>query len=112
MIPTCEIITGDAIEFMREWEFRFPVQCCVTSPPYYGLRDYGHPGQLGAEATPEEYIARIVELGRGVRKVLADDGVFWLNLGDSYYNYRPGAGGLAKQSIAKTDQDLPKTTSR
>jgi len=110
MIPDRVVITGDAIEVLGRMLHK--VQCCVTSPPYYGLRDYGHPGQLGAERTPEEYIANIVELGRGVRSVLREDGVFWLNLGDSYYNYRPGVGGLAKQSIAKTDQDLPKATSR
>ena len=59
-------------------------QCCVTSPPYWGLRDYGHEGQLGLEATPEEYVARMVDVFREVRRVLADDGTLWLNLGDSY----------------------------
>jgi DNA modification methylase len=56
----------------------------VTSPPYWGLRDYGHDGQLGLEKTPEEYIARLVEVFREVRRVLSDDGTLWLNLGDSY----------------------------
>jgi DNA modification methylase len=60
------------------------VHCCVTSPPYWGLRDYGEPGQLGLEATPEEYVARLVEVFREVRRVLRDDGTLWLNLGDSY----------------------------
>lgn len=60
------------------------VQMCVTSPPYFGLRDYGHPGQLGLEATPDEYVANMVEVFRLVRELLADDGVLWLNLGDSY----------------------------
>ncbi len=60
------------------------VQCCVTSPPYWGLRDYGTPGQLGLEATPEEYVANMVEVFREVRRVLKDDGVLWLNLGDCY----------------------------
>jgi DNA modification methylase len=60
------------------------VQMCVTSPPYFGLRDYGHPGQIGLEQTPEEYIAAMVEVFRCVRDVLADDGTLWLNIGDSY----------------------------
>ena len=60
------------------------VQCCVTSPPYYGLRDYGHPEQLGLEETPEAYVANMVEVFREVRRVLRNDGTLWLNLGDSY----------------------------
>lgn len=60
------------------------VQCCVTSPPYWGLRDYGVSGQIGLEKTPAEYVAEIVGVFREVRRVLRDDGVAWLNLGDSY----------------------------
>jgi DNA modification methylase len=60
------------------------VQCVVTSPPYWGLRDYGHGDQLGLERTPEEYVANMVAVFREVRRVLRDDGVLWLNLGDSY----------------------------
>jgi site-specific DNA-methyltransferase (adenine-specific) len=60
------------------------VHCCVTSPPYWGLRDYGHDGQIGLEDTPEEYVHRLVAVFREVRRVLRDDGTFWLNLGDSY----------------------------
>ena len=60
------------------------VQMCVTSPPYFGLRDYGHSGQLGLEATPAEFVAAMVEVFGLVRELLADDGVLWLNLGDSY----------------------------
>jgi DNA modification methylase len=59
-------------------------QMCVTSPPYFGLRDYGHEGQIGLEQTPEEYIAAMVEVFRCVREVLADDGTLWVNIGDSY----------------------------
>ncbi len=58
--------------------------CCVTSPPYWGLRDYGVEGQLGLEKTPEEYVAKMVEVFREVKRVLRDDGTLWLNLGDSY----------------------------
>lgn len=60
------------------------VQCIVTSPPYWGLRDYGEPGQLGLEATPEEYVGNLVEVFRELRRVLRDDGTAWLNLGDTY----------------------------
>ena len=82
---------------------------CVTSPPYYGLRDYGgEPDQIGQEQTPEEYIQNLVEVFRSVRDVLEDDGTLWLNIGDSYYNYRPGRGqGLVKQTVSNTKQDLP-----
>lgn len=60
------------------------VHTCVTSPPYFGLRDYGHAGQIGLETTPDAYVARLVEVFRGVRRVLRDEGTLWLNLGDSY----------------------------
>ena len=60
------------------------VQCCVTSPPYYGLRDYGVDGQIGLEPTPDEYVAELVAVFREVRRVLRDDGTLWLNIGDSY----------------------------
>lgn len=60
------------------------VQCCVTSPPYWGLRDYGHADQIGLERTPDEYVAKLVAVFAAVRRVLADDGVLWLNLGDCY----------------------------
>ena len=81
---------------------------CVTSPPYYGLRDYGgEENQIGLEQSPEEYIKQMVEVFRGVRDILTDDGTLWLNIGDSYYNYRAGTGGFAKQTFAKNRQDLP-----
>ena len=82
---------------------------CVTSPPYYGLRDYGgEDNQIGQEQSPEEYIETMVDVFRKVRDVLADDGTLWLNIGDSYYNYRPGKGqALNKQSVSNTKQDLP-----
>jgi DNA modification methylase len=70
---------------MRRWAADgVKVQTCVTSPPYFGLRDYGHPGQIGLEQTPEEYITAMVEVFRCVRDVLANDGTLWLNIGDSY----------------------------
>jgi len=76
---------GDCRETMRRWkEQGIKAQTCVTSPPYYGLRDYGHDGQIGLEETPEEYIAAMVEVFRCVWDVLEDDGTLWLNIGDSY----------------------------
>jgi DNA modification methylase len=84
---------GDCRETMRRWAAEgVKVQTCVTSPPYFGLRDYGHDGQIGLEQTPEEYIAAMVEVFRCVKDVLADDGTLWLNIGDSYN----GSGGNHK----------------
>jgi DNA modification methylase len=77
------IIQGDCIEGLRTLPDA-SVHCCVTSPPYWGLRDYGHDGQIGLESTPEAYVARMVEVFREVRRVLREDGTLWLNLGDSY----------------------------
>lgn len=76
---------GDCRETMRRWAAEgVKVQTCVTSPPYFGLRDYGHDGQIGLEETPEQYILAMVEVFRCVKNVLANDGTLWLNLGDSY----------------------------
>ena len=79
---------------------------CVTSPPYYGLRDYGgEENQIGQEQSPEEYIEQMVQVCREVRNVLTDDGTCWVNMGDSYYNYRPGKA-YVKQTVASSRQDL------
>jgi DNA modification methylase len=69
------------------------VQTCITSPPYYGLRDYGMAGQIGLEPTPADYVARMVEVFREVRRVLREDGTLWLNLGDSYWSKPNGTVG-------------------
>lgn len=155
---------GDCREIMRKWASQgVKAQTCITSPPYYGLRDYGtgkwiggdencshkrdskysdktitghankdltvgdaiyksvcpkcgavrEDRQLGLEETPEEYIKAMVEVFRCVWDVLEDDGTLWLNIGDSYYNYRPGKGqALVKQSVANSDQDLPQICAR
>jgi site-specific DNA-methyltransferase (cytosine-N4-specific) len=80
-----KVFFGDCRDTMRDLIAQgVKVQMCVTSPPYFGLRDYGHPGQLGLEATPAEFVAAMVEVFGLVRELLADDGVLWLNLGDSY----------------------------
>jgi DNA modification methylase len=88
---------GDCREIMRRWGTQgFKAQTCVTSPPYYGLRDYGHDGQIGLEETPEEYIRAMVDVFRCVWDVLQDDGTLWLNIGDSY-NGSGATGGQGKQ---------------
>ena len=80
-----EIHFGDCRESLRAMAAAgIKVQTCVTSPPYFGLRDYGHDGQIGLEETPEQYIAELVEVFRCVRDVLADDGTLWVNIGDTY----------------------------
>lgn len=78
-----EILVGDCRKVLAELPAE-SVHCVVTSPPYFGLRDYGHPDQIGLEETPQEYVAGLVDVFRQVRRVLRPDGVVWLNLGDSY----------------------------
>lgn len=90
------VICGDALEELKKLESE-SVHCCVTSPPYWSLRDYGVQGQIGLEATPEEYVAKLVEVFREVRRVLRKDGTFWLNLGDSYAG--SGRGPTGKTGI-------------
>ena len=157
-----KIIQGDCIESLKTLDNE-SVNCCVTSPPYWGLRDYGtaewkggdpkcshkrdskhsdscstgqknlegaigdgiyktkcpkcgatrKDSQLGLEETPEEYVANMVKVFSEVKRVHTKDGTLWLNLGDSYYNYRPGKGqSLIKQTVSKTKQDLPVECSR
>ena len=89
-----EAINGDCIEVLQVLEAG-SVHTCVTSPPYFGLRDYGHDGQIGLESTPDEYVAKLVAVFREVRRVLREDGTLWLNLGDSY---------AANRSYQVTDQ--------
>lgn len=80
------ILEGDCLSVLRDLDAG-SVQTCVTSPPYWGLRDYGSEGQLGLEPTPEQYVENMVAVFREVRRVLRDDGTLWLNLGDSYAGY-------------------------
>jgi len=79
------ILTGDALTGLRALPDA-SVNCCVTSPPYYGLRDYGMADQIGLEETPDAYVAKMVEVLSEVKRVLRDDGTLWLNIGDSYNN--------------------------
>lgn len=93
-----KILIGDCRDVLR----RLPdasVQCCVTSPPYFGLRDYGVAGQIGLEPTPDAFVAEMVAVFREVRRVLRDDGTLWLNLGDSYASTVKGSGGAGKSRL-------------
>lgn len=107
-----EIYEGDCRQILSDLAEQ-SINCCVTSPPYFGLRDYGNDNQIGLEQTPDEFVEALVGVFREVKRVLRDDGTVWLNLGDSYYNYRPGKGqALAKQTVSKTSQDLPQECAR
>lgn len=102
-----EVVCGETITGMKLIADN-SIDCCVTSPPYWGLRDYGNAYQIGLEVTPEEYVEKLVNVFREVKRILKKEGTCWLNLGDSYYNYRTGAGqSLSKQTIAATGQDIP-----
>lgn len=92
MADRLQILQGDALEMLKTLPSE-SVHCCVTSPPYFGLRDYGAAGQVGVERTPDEYVTRLVEIFREVRRVLRKDGTLWLNLGDSYAGSGCGWGG-------------------
>lgn len=100
-----KIIEGNVLETLKDIP-ACSVQCAVTSPPYYGLRDYGMDGQIGMEETPEAYVEKLVAVFGEVRRVLKDDGTLWLNLGDSYAN-NPKSGG--KQSALMTRGEHKRT---
>lgn len=91
---------GDCRDIMRRWAMAgVKAQACVTSPPYFGLRDYGVDGQIGLEDTPQKYVEAMVSVFRCVRDVLADDGTLWLNIGDSYCGYKGDKYGDAKGNL-------------
>jgi DNA modification methylase len=94
------ILTGDCLEVLRSLPGA-SVNCVVTSPPYYGLRDYGCEGQIGLEETPEAYVAKMVEVFREVRRVLADDGTLWLNIGDSYAGGKTGRADTGADDLSR-----------
>lgn len=101
---------GDCREIMRRWKNQgIKAQACVTSPPYFGLRDYGHDGQIGLEETPEEYIKAMVEVFRCVWDVLEDDGTLWLNIGDSYSG--SGKGPAGNLGITNDERNMTHTKS-
>ena len=107
------ILVGDVLQRLADIPDN-SVQCCVTSPPYWGLRDYGNDGQLGLEATPEAYVENMVSVFREVRRVLAEDGVCWLNLGDTYAgnnsrasnNGRAGMGNPRETVVSRIPEGL------
>lgn len=96
------LLLGDALDVLRTLPDG-SADCIVTSPPYFGLRDYGTPGQYGLESTPAEYVATMTAVFREARRVLADDGTLWLNLGDSYA-YPPGSAGRQGGSGQRADR--------
>jgi DNA modification methylase len=97
-IKDARFCVGDCRELLKTLPDR-SVQVCVTSPPYFGLRDYGVDGQIGLEPTPDEYIAKLVAVFREVRRVLKDDGTLWVNIGDSY---AATTGGVGNNPSAKS----------
>lgn len=111
MSPTLEIIVGDCLESLREMPAE-SVHCVVTSPPYYGLRDYGVAGQIGLEATPAEFIARMVEVFEEVRRVLRKDGTCWVNMGDSYATHPGQQGNGQMRGRGVTGARVGRTTDR
>lgn len=95
------IFTGDCRAWLAGLEAE-SAQCCVTSPPYWRLRDYGHPGQLGAEPTPRAYVEALVSVLEEVRRVLRPDGTLWINLGDSYAGTGGGGQGVLGARASRT----------
>lgn len=92
MTEQTKIIIGDCVESLKSIDDGI-VQTCVTSPPYFGLRDYGVDGQIGLEKNPSDYVTKLVEVFREVKRVLRDDGTVWLNIGDSYSAVSSGNSG-------------------
>ena len=113
-VTELQILTGDNRKLLAQLPAE-SVQCCVTSPPYWGLRDYEHISQIGAEPTPEQYVANLVQIFREVRRVLRKDGTLWLNVGDGYAR-NGGTGtcgpnavvGNTKKLIQKRNCKVPK----
>lgn len=104
MLETNIIHNTDCLTGLREMPDKV-INCCVTSPPYYGLRDYGVDGQIGLEETPEMYVEKLVKVFDEVRRVLKDDGTLWLNLGDSY----AGSGkGVCDRTDVQKEVYVPK----
>ena len=106
------VLFGDCRETLTA--FIDKARMCITSPPYYGQRNYGNEeSQIGLEQSPEDYVKELVEVFRLVKDNLTDDGTLWVNMGDSYYNYRGGKGqSLPKQSVSKSNQDRPQFNPR
>lgn len=106
-----EILTGDCRQLLDAMPSA-SVQCCVTSPPYFGLRDYHVAGQIGLEPTPEQYVVEMVAVFRKIRRVLRDDGTLWLNLGDSYASGGRKTHGYDKKLHARETITRPQDGAR
>lgn len=98
------VVTGDSLGILPSLAPE-SFQCCVTSPPYWGLRDYDHAGQIGAESSPEDYVANLVAIFREVRRVLSKDGTLWLNVGDGYAR-TGGTGNCGPNAIVGNTKKL------
>lgn len=98
------VLTGDSRVLLATLDEQ-SIQCCVTSPPYWGLRDYDHPAQIGAEASPEDYVEHLVAVFREVRRLLRDDGTLWLNVGDGYAR-NGGTGNCGPNAIVGNTRKL------
>lgn len=98
------ILTGDSRELLPTLPAK-SVQCCVTSPPYWGLRDYDHPAQIGAEPSPDQYVANLVAVFRGICHVLKDSGTVWLNVGDGYAR-NGGTGNCGPNAVVGNTKKL------
>jgi site-specific DNA-methyltransferase (adenine-specific) len=107
-ISESTVFQGDAAKLLRELPEHF-FQCCITSPPYWGLRDYGINGQIGAEEDPSVYIENLVNVFAEVRRVLKNDGTLWLNIGDSYTSGNRGYRAPDKKNPVRQMSYRPKT---
>ena len=106
-----KIIQGDCLEVLKSLPDGI-INTCITSPPYFGLRDYGVDGQIGLEETPDQYVAKLVEVFREVWRVLRNDGTLWLNLGDSYAGSGMGAANYPDCASEKQKSNLGSTTAK
>lgn len=98
MTEKSQIVTGDALNVLRRISDNY-IDCCVTSPPYYDLRDYGTTGQLGLEKTVEEYIYNLIGVFREVRRTLRPDGTLWINIADTYSRNNRMGGYVKKKEL-------------
>ena len=105
MLELNKIYTMNCLEGLKQLRDN-SINCCVTSPPYWGLRDYGVEGQIGLEPTPEEYVANMVEVFREVKRVLKPEGTLWLNLGDSYASVHTGGHKSAKATVGSNKEGI------
>jgi len=99
-----KVLVGDCRETLKQLPDQ-SVQTCITSPPYFGLRDYGHDGQIGLEQTPQDFVDQLVSVFREVKRVLRDDVTLWLNLGDSYSSFKDQS--VRYQTLAGKSRDEP-----